>query len=282
MLDDFCVFILSHGRPDNVITYATLRKCGYTGNIKIIVDNQDKTVERYREIYGEQVIVFDKQEWIAKTDYGDNFDEHRSVIYARNACFEIARNIGVAYFMELDDDYNIFSYRYISQGLLKQCQVKCLDDVLRSCLTYFASAPLTSIAFMQNGDLMGGARDDFRHSLRRRKCMNSFICSVHRPFQFVAKMNDDVSTYVSLGARGHVFLTMSQITLNQKQTQGNAGGLTDIYLSMGTYAKSFYSVMFAPSSVYVTILSQGHARIHHHISWKHAVPQIVRESHRKV
>ena len=41
---NYAVFILSHGRPDNVITYQTLRKCGYTGRIFIIVDDEDKMV----------------------------------------------------------------------------------------------------------------------------------------------------------------------------------------------------------------------------------------------
>lgn len=32
MRDDFCAFILTHGRPDKVLTYRTLRRAGYTGN----------------------------------------------------------------------------------------------------------------------------------------------------------------------------------------------------------------------------------------------------------
>lgn len=33
MRDDFCVFILTHGRPDNVRTYNTLMRLGYTGYV---------------------------------------------------------------------------------------------------------------------------------------------------------------------------------------------------------------------------------------------------------
>lgn len=35
----------------------------------------------------------------------------------------------------------------------------------------------------------------------------------------------------------------------QMQTQKNAGGMTETYLESGTYLKSFYSVMYAPSCV---------------------------------
>ena len=43
--DSFCVFILSHGRPDNVITLNTLRREGYTGPWYIVIDNEDKKGE---------------------------------------------------------------------------------------------------------------------------------------------------------------------------------------------------------------------------------------------
>ena len=61
MNDNFCVFIISHGRPDNVLTFKTVRKQGYTGKILIVCDNEDKTVEQYKKAFGESsVFVFDK------------------------------------------------------------------------------------------------------------------------------------------------------------------------------------------------------------------------------
>ena len=47
------------------------------------------------------------------------------------------------------------------------------------------------------------------------------------------------------------------MALNQKQTQKNKGGMTDIYMSQGTYVKSFYTVMMMPSSVKVGVM--GHS-----------------------
>ena len=32
-MEDFAIFILTHGRPNNVITYNTLKTSGYTGDI---------------------------------------------------------------------------------------------------------------------------------------------------------------------------------------------------------------------------------------------------------
>ena len=96
VLNDFAVFILTHGRPDNVVTYDTLKKHGYTGRVYLVIDDEDDTEDQYRERYGDKVIQFSKREIEKTFDTGDNFTNKRGVIiYARNACFEIARNLGV-------------------------------------------------------------------------------------------------------------------------------------------------------------------------------------------
>lgn len=110
-MEDFAVFILTHARPDKVITYDTLIKEGYTGKIYIIIDNEDKTAERYYKRFGDKVIMFNKFEKINETDLIDNFDDYRIVIFARNKCHDIARELGLKYFLVLDDDYSQFGYR---------------------------------------------------------------------------------------------------------------------------------------------------------------------------
>ena len=88
---DFAVFILTHGRPDNVKTLSTLKKCGYTGKFYFIVDNEDKTIKQYKKNYGiENVKIFDKKAMADEVDEGNNFDERRTITHARNACFDIA------------------------------------------------------------------------------------------------------------------------------------------------------------------------------------------------
>jgi hypothetical protein len=75
-----------------------------------------------------------------------------------------------------------------------------------------------------------------------------------------------------------------QIQVNQTMTQANSGGMTELYLDVGTYVKSFYSVMYAPSCVKVGELGDPrspHYRIHHSINWRVAVPKIMRETVRK-
>lgn len=89
-MNDLVIFILSHGRPENIYTIKSLKKHGYTGQIIVVIDNEDETANEYFEKY-ENVEIFNKKE-IAKTfDEADNFNDRRAIVYARNVCFEIAK-----------------------------------------------------------------------------------------------------------------------------------------------------------------------------------------------
>ena len=282
MTKNFAVFILSHGRPDNVTTYKTLKRKGYTGRIYIVVDDEDASAERYIANYGDEVLRFCKQDVQNIMDDGDNFPHRRSVIYARNACWALAEQVGVEHFVQLDDDYHAFAYRYNKNGVFGSYAVKStLNDVFILMTNFLERSGALTVALSQGGDHIGGGKDAIR---LKRKAMNSFFCATARPFQFVGRMNDDVNTYVALGARGGLFLTTMAISLHQSQTQANEGGLTGLYLEMGTYTKSFYTVMMAPSCSEISILkdpASPHPRIHHKINWNRAVPMILPEKYKK-
>ena len=147
-------------------------------------------------------------------------------------------------------------------------------------LDYYKSIDAKSIALAQGGDFIGGS-ETTAVVRAKRKCKNSFICSAERPFQFVGRVNEDVNTYVWYQSLGHLFLTIPFVSIGQKQTQGNPGGMSELYLETGTYIKTFYTIMYSPSCVKVGLMGQAQRRIHHQIEWKNAVPCILDEKHRK-
>jgi len=275
MLNDFCAFILTHGRPNNVLTYNTLKKHGYTGKIYIIIDNEDDKAAEYYKIYGKQVIMFDKEKMAKQIDEGDNFNDRRAIIYARNACFDIAKDLGIKYFIELDDDYYWFGYRMKTGKSTRQ-----LDNLFESLTTFLCSNDnIYSVAFSQGGDHIGGY--DPKKQIAR-KAMNSFICSTNKRFYFNGRINEDVNTYAHEGSLGKIFFTIMCIQLDQKDTQSNKNGMVDLYLTNGTYIKSFYTVMYQPSSVSIRMMGIHHPRLHHSISWDNTVPVIINDRYRKV
>jgi hypothetical protein len=283
MRGDFVAFILTHGRAGSVITDKTLRKCGYTGPIVYVIDNEDRQVDKYKQKFHD-VIMFDKLS-ISKTfDEADNFEDRRSIVYARNACFDIAKELGYKYFIELDDDYDTFSFTYGRDGTVKQRTIKQLDRVFEAMVRFYESTSILTVAMAQRGDFVGGKENDIiRGEKLKRKAMNSFICSTDKSFHFVGRINEDVNTYTTLGSRGYLFLQVPHVALNQKQTQSNKGGMTDIYINQGTYVKSFYTVMMMPSSVKVGLMgnSMETKRLYHIINWNNTVPKIMKESFKK-
>ena len=142
MIDkDFAVFILTYGRANNVKTYKTLKRFGYTGKIYLICSDDDKQVKDYKEKYKDQVIVFSKKDYKDKFDIGDNFDDERVVVYARNSCYDIAKKLGITYFLVLDDDYTDFSYRFNDELSYNKGRgyINKVDDIFKAILKYYKS-----------------------------------------------------------------------------------------------------------------------------------------------
>jgi hypothetical protein len=275
---DFCAFILTHGRPDKVVTYNSLRKSGYTGRIFLVVDDEDKTAEQYRARFGEEVLTFSKADVASRSDEGYNPKARKVILYARNAAFELAERLGIKYFIELDDDYTMFRYEFDRRGEIGVKRILDLDTVFDLLLDFYKAIPALSIAIAQGGDFMGGRNETIK---TKRKAMNSFICSTDRPFRFFGYLNEDVNAYTDLARKGGLFLTILQIALLQMATQKNAGGMSEAYLASGTYMKSFFSVVYCPSAVRISMLGRDHRRIHHAINWNAVAPRILREEHRK-
>jgi hypothetical protein len=109
--------------------------------------------------------------------------------------------------------------------------------------------------------------------------MNTFLCRADKPSDFRGTINEDVNTHVRAQQLGKLFLTTNALSVDQEDTQQEEGGLTDIYLDEGTYIKSFYTILYAPSCTTLGDLhDRADPRIHHKISWRNAVPKIVPES----
>jgi len=279
-MNDFVVFILSHARANNVYTVDTLRKCGYSGKIVIVIDNEDSQTQEYYDKF-EFVEMFDKAKIAATFDEADNFDDRRSIVYARNACFEIAENLGYKYFIELDDDYTYFEYRMYNNTRQIPVRVHNMDAVLLALLNFYKSTSFSTLSMAQGGDFIGGKNNKMaQRPTIFRKCMNSFICSTDRKFQFVGRINEDVNTYVKQQSIGQLMGTIPFVALGQKTTQKNKGGMTSMYLDNGTYVKSFYTILFSPSCCTIKPMGDKHLRLHHSIYWDYAVPKIISESNK--
>ena len=78
-----------------------------------------------------------------------------------------------------------------------------------------------------------------------------------------------------------VFFTFTNLQLDQKDTQSQTSGITDMYQRFGTYCKAFTTTMMHPSSVKVSMMNSNNPRIHHSIKWINTTPMILDERYKK-
>lgn len=282
--DSFAVFILTHGRADNMKTLQTILSCGYTGKWYMVIDNEDKTADRYYELYGrDRVLMFDK---LKKSQEFDTMDlptaKRNAIVYARNVCFDLAKELGLTYFLELDDDYIEFRQRYEKDGTLSSRFVLDFDSCVEATLDFLDESGALTVAWAQMGDFIGGLGCSMFRDRVERKCMNSFFCRTDRPFTFIGRINEDVNTYVQNARQGKLMMTVADLALNQLDTQTNKGGMTDIYQQVGTYIKSFYTVICNPSCTKIGTIGVTHNRYHHCVDWERAETKIISDRFRKV
>jgi len=117
----------------------TLQRQGYSGKWYMVIDDEDDAADDYCRNFGEEhIVTFCKQEAVDRADTMDNLDEHRNdsvplpgiplplkgfhgdhvigspmgTLSARHWSFRIARDLGLKYFLMLDDDYSDFLFRF--------------------------------------------------------------------------------------------------------------------------------------------------------------------------
>jgi hypothetical protein len=224
--------------------------------------------------------MFDKEAMSKRFDTMDQSNDRRMIVYARNYCFDLAKELGLTYFLEFDDDYTGIYYRYIKGKSLVSCKVRQLDKLCELMIEWLESSGAKTIAFAQAGDFIGGVNGSYKKKVMR-KAMNTFFFKTDNRMWFTGRQNEDVTAYTTLGNRGELIMTITDIAIVQLPTQKNKGGCSDVYLDGGTYVKSFYSVMSSPNCVKVDVLNTEHSRIHHKVDWERCAAKILNEKYKK-
>lgn len=266
--------IISYRRAARVKTARLLRRLKWTGPVYIVVSSDDDQLSEYQRLH-DNVYVFDRS--AVKCDYYDNRPPS-GPLAARNIAWDIAAELGWTHFVVLDDDYYAMQiyqawakqHRELVQNTsitISRVPDQWGDRLFNRMWDLLDEVPrILCVSLSQSGD-----RTDYI----KRKVMQTFFLRTDRRFEFVARLNDDVTTYYDLGLQGGIVLQMPSLHVKQGQTQAQLGGLTDDYLRDGTYAKSMYTVLRWPAHCQVDYLSDV-GRIHHQIA-PYSYPLIVRD-----
>lgn len=278
-LNDLGIFILTYGRAKEQTTLNTLSKYGIKKNVYLVIADNDPQLDQYQSKYGEIVKTFHRED--IQEDIEDNIKPKSGVISARNYCFDLAKQLGFDYFVELDDDYTTFCYRWVEKGKLRGKKLRDLSLILSASVNALKNTPIECFAWCQSGDFVGGAQSDMVRAGFKRKAMNAMFFKADSSIRFYGRINEDVNMYVHHGKIGQLILTETFVDLHQAKTQTLEHGMSDLYNENGTYLKSMYSVMQDPAIVSLNPMGNVHLRIHHRINWNACTPKILSPKFKK-
>ena len=280
MRNDFILLVLSYNHPTNVLSLETLKKTNYDGNWALVVGEDDPQLENYKKLYPEEhLAIFNKNDYKKDVDLCDQGGSDKIGLYARLACFDIAKSRGFKYFLEFDDDYIEYRYRVEYEGKLNYCWTTHITECFEAAVEFLENNKLVqSVAFAQGGDFICDL-NAIEHPME--KCMNSWFCAVDRPIKFNGRMNDDVNAYVNGRCNGQLFLTCPYVCIKQKPTQSAGTGMSDIYKDNGTYKKTLYTIIQHPTGVKVQMLGMTYYRLHHNVKKEFLYPCLISSQYKK-
>lgn len=248
MRSDFAVLVLTHGRAHDQVTFHELEKHGYSGKTYLVIDDLDEQRPEYERLYGDSVIVFDKREYAKRVDTMTTEDELRSVVFARNAAYDIADDLGLSYFAMFDDDLYLFKFRYVIGGVLTYSYVSDFDALFDSMVGFLETTGVTSLNIASSGSLIGGAQGIYGRGMGWN-VTGACVVRKDSPLRFVGILNEDFNA-VLLGANvGQSTLEVYSITKDTPCRGTNGGGNNEIYNDNERYVREFYSMIVHPSGL---------------------------------
>lgn len=251
----YAVFILSHGRPHYQLTLDTLIRCGYSGDWYIVVDNLDKTVQEYKDLYGEHILVFDKLEYVRRTECGLAEPKINFAVFARNAIEDLAVQLGYQYFIMMDDDLTKFRYRYDDDGHFRSLTITDnLDEVFNSYVEYLHTANVACLCFGVHNNYMRGTDMLYIESPRLRLCFTVYFRNTSFKVDWLLNMCEDRITSIAHGRDGQVWLQLLQVQVDTVPIGGEVeGGNSEVYRSVDKFQQTFFPVVIFPDCNYCTM-----------------------------
>ena len=277
MRNDFAVMICSHGRAETLTSYDMLRNQGYTGKIFVVIDDEDEQEEQYKKRF-DCVEVFCKEAEYIKAD-GVIPGKQKGILYARNACYDIAKRHDVKYFAEIDDDFSGLYFRYESEGKCKAKKINPLDGLFEVVCDLFESESLYAASILSQGNYIGGIKSAGLNKAIRI-CTSMFFLSTERRIDFISSMNEDVCTCMHYGKMGKVFIGLNG-TMCETEPIGNnrfGNGMAEFYQKTSPYFRQFIPVIVRPDCMYVM---ERKETIKGGFRWANAVPMIINERYKR-
>lgn len=258
MNSNFAVFITSHKSPLDCPSLKTLLSHKYSGQYYIVIDDTDTCSDDYVRIYGDHLLIFNKEEYVAKCDTGYSLDmaPRSVVIYARMAVEDFATQLNLDNFLIMDDDVTDFKFRYQDGSKLITLPVHDINEIIKLYTDFQNDTGISCISFGTGNFYIGGLNP--QTFVDRRTISNTFFRTTKIPFKWTMSWFEDLASSVNCGKFDQLVYTLPfvqihtrpQYTQSEKKTMS---GMALAYLNSNPFERQFGSVMLNPSGVSVQV-----------------------------
>ncbi len=252
------IFIISHNRADRVETYDTLRNAGYTGQIYVVIDDEDPQKCKYVDRFGKECIVFRKEHFMEITDTISQEKKKSSPVYARNFVEFEASKLGIDAFGMFDDDVKNLRYRWVEDGKAKSLGItKNLDIVIDTYMDYMVKCDMAAVSFA-NVMLYVGGVDGIEHRIiGNREMYQIHFRNAKFPVEWKSNINNDTITELLYSRRGYHYWSLPFIVYDSPKMNTLPGGMKAVYDSLSEFDRAFMATISVPS-VCSPVVSKNH------------------------
>lgn len=248
-------FIISHGRPNEQLTYELFRSGGVElADIFIVCDDLDETLPKYIQNYGDRVIVFDKQKYMDMCDGGIQSPTGLHAVYARNAAYDMAVEKRYDFFVIADDDIKAIRHRVLRDGILKGFSVKEIDRCIHRCAEFMdVNKHIACIGFGTNNSYIGGANASIYKKGFDYLIANIGLYRADSRVNYASECQEDLIASILYNNTGHLMVAIPFMMVDAIVKGRNEGGIVGHYAEENTYYRYFGTLIYAPSSVKMAV-----------------------------
>lgn len=278
------IFIPSYHRPTQLKTVKYFVKLGYpVGLLHVFIDNEADDISEYEKeakSVGFNLHIFDMEEARRRYDYVHRPSKaRRSAGQARNMFYDFAENMGIDFYVVIDDDTNNYQVRPF--GIYKRtAQLHDFEHMFIEVEKMMRKFHIGLFGLSQTWELF---EPGAQAKLVRHKIMNTTF--TFRPYVYRGErgvQDDDTSQFVTALNEGYFIASFyTGLVLLQTQSATQSGGLTDLYAECKLLNKALIAPIQYPSAIHAERQTMNGNRLHHRIKYRYLAPKILRACGRK-
>lgn len=276
------IYIFSKGRPE-CITANTLNRIDYTGKWFICCQEDDETLNKYIENWGEEkVLTYDYYKYLPDVDLFDNFGDNFwwGASPARNATIYLADSRNEKRFWFADDDIERFLYngktvtdgKLLEEKLYKIAKMSYDANIEKMALALDTTFPIPDTNLDFKAGVFFNCKTNTDLLFHGRVCDDiiTTYLTYHNP---ISNIEIEIATLKCKGARVYDYQ-------DRDNNSERGGGNKELYDKLNKLLSTSYLILPCPL-VHIRLYNNNLDDVRHNNEYKSIRPMIINNKYKK-